>query len=151
MSGFAFSPHFSQRWLATSNTAKRMIIQELADIHDLLLQETSVDDFSFSVKNLNDELDFIIAEEAKAEQYAKEQEAKRQESLRLAQEQAEKERAEKERLVIYERVKKSTLEQLNVQLEAQLQKQMEQVRNQMQAWIEVEVEKQLQQKLPKIS
>lgn len=149
MSGFAFSPQFSQRWLATSHAVKKTIIQELADIHSLLRYDTPADEFHFHVNNLHDEIEFILEEETKAEAFAREQEAKRQEELRLAQEQAERERAEQERLAKLELVKSSVIEQVNHDLEPQLQSHMERLKSELQVWIDSEVERRLQERLPK--
>ncbi|ELA09530.1 hypothetical protein MOMA_03970 [Moraxella macacae 0408225] len=60
MSGFAFSPQFSQRWSATLAPIKQTIINELNDIYQILQTETDLDTFQFQVANLHDKIAEII-------------------------------------------------------------------------------------------
>lgn len=123
MSGFAFSPQFSQRWLATSDSIKTAIINELDDIRTLLQRDTDIDTFQFRVNNLHDEVETIIVKErqAEAERIAKEQALQRLEQERLERERQaklEQERREQEALqkqiearLEAERLEKERLEQ----------------------------------------
>ena len=61
MSGFAFSHQFSKRWLATPTPVKHAIIQELDDIVTLLYPDTDLDEYQFSVPNLHDKVEELLA------------------------------------------------------------------------------------------
>jgi predicted nuclease with TOPRIM domain len=61
MSGFAFSHQFSKRWLATPTPVKHAIIQELDDIVTLLYPDTDLDGYQFSVPNLHDKVEELLA------------------------------------------------------------------------------------------
>ena len=61
MSGFAFSHQFSKRWLATPAPVKHAIIQELDDIVTLLYPDTDLDEYEFSVPNLHDKVEELLA------------------------------------------------------------------------------------------
>ena len=77
MSGFAFSPQFSQRWLATPPAVKHTIMQELGDIITLLQPETELENYHFTVDSLHDSVEDLM-----------QQEALRQEQVRLEAERA---------------------------------------------------------------
>ncbi|WP_019519430.1 hypothetical protein [Faucicola boevrei] len=99
MSGFTFSPQFSQRWYATATPIKQTIINELDDIYQVLQSETDLDNFQFRVANLHDKVEEIIAEQRRAEEQEKQRQQRERELLeqRLAQEKLEKEQLEKEK------------------------------------------------------
>lgn len=104
MSGFAFSHQFSKRWLATPTPVKHAIIQELDDIVTLLYPDTDLDGYQFSVPNLHDKVEELLAierdhqEKLQAQARERELEEQRLEQERLEIERLEKERLEKERL-----------------------------------------------------
>lgn len=116
MSGFAFSHQFSKRWLATPTPVKHAIIQELDDIVTLLYPDTDLDEYQFSVPNLHDKVEELLAierdhqEKLQAQARERELEEQRLEQERLAQHRLEQERLETERLEI-ERLEKERLEQ----------------------------------------
>ena len=121
MSGFAFSHQFSKRWLATPTPVKHAIIQELDDIVTLLYPDTDLDEYEFSVPNLHDKVEELLAierdhqEKLQAQARERELEEQRLEQERLAQQRLEQERLENKRLET-ERLEKERLEQ---QLEQQ--------------------------------
>ena len=116
MSGFAFSHQFSKRWLATPTPVKHAIIQELDDIVTLLYPDTDLDEYQFSVPNLHDKVEELLAierdhqEKLQAQARERELEEQRLEQERLAQQRLEQERLENKRLEI-ERLEKERLEQ----------------------------------------
>lgn len=127
MSGFAFSHQFSKRWLATPTPVKHAIIQELDDIVTLLYPDTDLDEYEFSVPNLHDKVEELLAierdhqEKLQAQARERELEEQRLEQERLAQQRLEQERLENKRLEI-ERLEKERLEQ---QLEQQRLEQIQ--------------------------
>jgi len=114
MSGFAFSHQFSKRWLATPTPVKHAIIQELDDIVTLLYPDTDLDEYQFSVPNLHDKVEELLAIERdhqeKLQAQARELEEQRLEQERLEQHRLEQERLENKRLET-ERLEKERLEQ----------------------------------------
>lgn len=116
MSGFAFSHQFSKRWLATPTPVKHAIIQELDDIVTLLYPDTDLDEYEFSVPNLHDKVEELLAierdhqEKLQAQARERELEEQRLEQERLEQHRLEQKRLETERLEI-ERLEKERLEQ----------------------------------------
>ena len=116
MSGFAFSHQFSKRWLATPTPVKHAIIQELDDIVTLLYPDTDLDEYEFSVPNLHDKVEELLAierdhqEKLQAQARERELEEQRLEQERLAQHRLEQERLENKRLET-ERLEKERLEQ----------------------------------------
>lgn len=116
MSGFAFSHQFSKRWLATPTPVKHAIIQELDDIVTLLYPDTDLDEYEFSVPNLHDKVEELLAierdhqEKLQAQARERELEEQRLEQERLEQHRLEQERLENKRLEI-ERLEKERLEQ----------------------------------------
>ena len=116
MSGFAFSHQFSKRWLATPTPVKHAIIQELDDIVTLLHPDTDLNEYQFSVPNLHDKVEELLAierdhqEKLQAQLRERELEEQRLEQERLEQHRLEQERLETERLEI-ERLEKERLEQ----------------------------------------
>lgn len=111
MSGFAFSHQFSKRWLATPTPVKHAIIQELDDIVTLLYPDTDLDEYEFSVPNLHDKVEELLAIERDHQEKLQAQLRERElEEQRLEQERLEKHRLEQERLEI-ERLEKERLEQ----------------------------------------
>ena len=116
MSGFAFSHQFSKRWLATPTPVKHAIIQELDDIVTLLYPDTDLDEYQFSVPNLHDKVEELLAierdhqEKLQAQARERELEEQRLEQERLAQHRLEQERLENKRLET-ERLEKERLEQ----------------------------------------
>lgn len=116
MSGFAFSHQFSKRWLATPTPVKHAIIQELDDIVTLLYPDTDLDEYQFSVPNLHDKVEELLAierdhqEKLQAQARERELEEQRLEQERLEQHRLEQERLENKRLEI-ERLEKERLEQ----------------------------------------
>ena len=127
MSGFAFSHQFSKRWLATPTPVKHAIIQELDDIVTLLYPDTDLDEYEFSVPNLHDKVEELLAiehdhqEKLQAQLRERKLEEQRLEQERLAQQRLEQERLENKRLEI-ERLEKERLEQ---QLEQQRLEQIQ--------------------------
>lgn len=116
MSGFAFSHQFSKRWLATPTPVKHAIIQELDDIVTLLYPDTDLDEYEFSVPNLHDKVEELLAierdhqEKLQAQARERELEEQRLEQERLEQHRLEQERLENKRLEA-ERLEKERLEQ----------------------------------------
>ena len=116
MSGFAFSHQFSKRWLATPTPVKHAIIQELDDIVTLLYPDTDLDGYEFSVPNLHDKVEELLAierdhqEKLQAQARERELEEQRLEQERLEQHRLEQKRLETESLEI-ERLEKERLEQ----------------------------------------
>ena len=116
MSGFAFSHQFSKRWLATPTPVKHAIIQELDDIVTLLYPDTDLDGYQFSVPNLHDKVEELLAierdhqEKLQAQERERELEEQRLEQERLEQHRLEQERLENKRLET-ERLEKERLEQ----------------------------------------
>ncbi|MBW4015990.1 hypothetical protein HG534_06690 [Moraxella osloensis] len=127
MSGFAFSHQFSKRWLATPTPVKHAIIQELDDIVTLLYPDTDLDGYEFSVPNLHDKVEELLAierdhqEKLQAQLRERELEEQRLAQERLAQQRLEQERLENKRLET-ERLEKERLEQ---QLEQQRLEQIQ--------------------------
>ena len=127
MSGFAFSHQFSKRWLATPTPVKHAIIQELDDIVTLLYPDTDLDEYEFSVPNLHDKVEELLAierdhqEKLQAQLRERELEEQRLAQERLAQQRLEQERLENKRLET-ERLEKERLEQ---QLEQQRLEQIQ--------------------------
>ena len=116
MSGFAFSHQFSKRWLATPTPVKHAIIQELDDIVTLLYPATDLDEYEFSVPNLHDKVEELLAIERDHQEKLQAQARERElEEQRLEQERLEKHRLEQERLenkrLETERLEKERLEQ----------------------------------------
>ena len=116
MSGFAFSHQFSKRWLATPTPVKHAIIQELDDIVTLLYPDTDLDEYEFSVPNLHDKVEELLAIERDHQEKLQAQLRERElEEQRLEQERLEKHRLEQERLenkrLETERLEKERLEQ----------------------------------------
>lgn len=116
MSGFAFSHQFSKRWLATPAPIKHAIIQELDDIVTLLYPDTDLDGYQFSVPNLHDKVEELLAIERDHQEKLQAQLRERElEEQRLEQERLEKHRLEQERLenkrLETERLEKERLEQ----------------------------------------
>lgn len=120
MSGFAFSHQFSKRWLATPTPVKHAIIQELDDIVTLLYPDTDLDEYEFSVPNLHDKVEELLAierdhqEKLQAQARERELEEQRLEQERLAQQRLEQERLEIERLE-KERLEQQRLEQQHLE------------------------------------
>lgn len=116
MSGFAFSHQFSKRWLATPTPVKHAIIQELDDIVTLLYPDTDLEGYQFSVPNLHDKVEELLAierdnqEKLQAQARERELEEQRLEQERLEQHRLEQERLESERLE-KERIEQQRLEQ----------------------------------------
>lgn len=137
MSGFAFSHQFSKRWLATPTPVKHAIIQELDDIVTLLYPDTDLDEYEFSVPNLHDKVEELLAierdhqEKLQAQARERELEEQRLEQERLEQHRLEQERLENKRLEI-ERLEKERLEQQRLEQQpleqAQLTQENEQER-----------------------
>jgi len=132
MSGFAFSHQFSKRWLATPTPVKHAIIQELDDIVTLLYPDTDLDQYQFSVPNLHDKVEELLAierdhqEKLQAQARERELEEQRLEQERLEQHRLEQARLETERLET-ERLEKERLEQQHLE-QAQLTHENEQER-----------------------
>ena len=128
MSGFAFSHQFSKRWLATPTPVKHAIIQELDDIVTLLYPDTDLDGYQFSVPNLHDKVEELLAierdhqEKLQAQLRERELEEQRLEQERLAQQQLEQERLEIERL------EKERLEQIQLTQENEKERQAQEER-----------------------
>lgn len=127
MSGFAFSHQFSQRWLATSPPIKQTIIQELDDIVTLLQPETDLDSYRFSVPNLHDKVEQLMAIEAIRQEkiLAEERKREREEQERLERERLEQQRLEQERLE-QERLEQERLEQQRLENERLEKQRLEQ-------------------------
>ena len=90
MSGFAFSHQFSKRWLATPTPVKHAIIQELDDIVTLLYPDTDLDGYQFSVPNLHDKVEELLAIERDHQEKLQAQARERElEEQRLEQERLE--------------------------------------------------------------
>ncbi|OBX55633.1 hypothetical protein A9Z61_08550 [Moraxella osloensis] len=90
MSGFAFSHQFSKRWLATPTPVKHAIIQELDDIVTLLYPDTDLDEYEFSVPNLHDKVEELLAIERDHQEKLQAQARERElEQQRLEQERLE--------------------------------------------------------------
>lgn len=131
MSGFAFSHQFSQRWLATSPPIKQTIIQELDDIVTLLQPETDLDSYRFSVPNLHDKVEQLMAIEAIRQEkiLAEERKREREERERLERERLEQQRLKQERLE-QERLEQERLEQQRLENERLEKQRLEQQREQ---------------------
>lgn len=133
MSGFAFSHQFSKRWLATPTPVKHAIIQELDDIVTLLSPDTDLDDYQFSVPNLHDKVEELLAierdhqEKLQAQARERELEEQRLEQERLAQHKLEQERLEKERLE-QQRLEQQRLEQIQLTQENEKERQAQEER-----------------------
>ena len=131
MSGFAFSHQFSKRWLATPTPVKHAIIQELDDIVTLLYPDTDLDEYEFSVPNLHDKVEELLAierdhqEKLQAQARERELEEQRLEQERLEQHRLEQERLENKRLEI-ERLEKERLEQQRLEQQHLEQEQLTQ-------------------------
>ena len=131
MSGFAFSHQFSKRWLATPTPVKHAIIQELDDIVTLLHPDTDLDAYQFSVPNLHDKVEELLAierdhqEKLQAQARERELEEQRLEQERLAQHRLEQERLENKRLET-ERLEKERLEQQRLEQQRLEQAQLTQ-------------------------
>ncbi len=133
MSGFAFSHQFSKRWLATPTPVKHAIIQELDDIVTLLYPDTDLDEYQFSVPNLHDKVEELLAierdhqEKLQAQARERELEEQRLEQERLAQHRLEQERLETERLE-KERLEQQRLEQIQLTQENEKERQAQEER-----------------------
>ena len=133
MSGFAFSHQFSKRWLATPAPVKHAIIQELDDIVTLLYPDTDLDDYQFSVPNLHDKVEELLAierdhqEKLQAQARERELEQQRLEQERLEQHRLELERLEKERLE-QQRLEQQPLEQIQLTQENEQERQAQEER-----------------------
>ena len=131
MSGFAFSHQFSKRWLATPTPVKHAIIQELDDIVTLLHPDTDLDEYEFSVPNLHDKVEELLAierdhqEKLQAQLRERELEEQRLAQERLAQQRLEQERLENKRLET-ERLEKERLEQQRLEQQRLEQAQLTQ-------------------------
>ena len=126
MSGFAFSHQFSKRWLATPTPVKHAIIQELDDIVTLLYPDTDLDGYQFSVPNLHDKVEELLAIERDHQEKLQAQARERElEEQRLEQERLEKHRLEQERLET-ERLEKERLEQQRLEQQRLEQAQLTQ-------------------------
>lgn len=138
MSGFAFSHQFSKRWLATPTPVKHAIIQELDDIVTLLYPDTDLDEYEFSVPNLHDKVEELLAierdnqEKLQAQARERELEEQRLEQERLEQHRLEQERLENKRLEIErlekERLEKERLEQAQLTQENEKERQAQEER-----------------------
>ena len=132
MSGFAFSHQFSKRWLATPTPVKHAIIQELDDIVTLLYPDTDLDGYQFSVPNLHDKVEELLAiehdhqEKLQAQLRERKLEEQRLEQERLEQHRLEQERLENKRLET-KRLEKERLEQQRLE-QAQLTQENEKER-----------------------
>ena len=133
MSGFAFSHQFSKRWLATPTPVKHAIIQELDDIVTLLYPDTDLDEYEFSVPNLHDKVEELLAierdhqEKLQAQARERELEEQRLEQERLEQHRLELERLEKERLE-QQRLEQQHLEQIQLTQENEKERQAQEER-----------------------
>ena len=127
MSGFAFSHQFSKRWLATPTPVKHAIIQELDDIITLLSPDTDLDEYQFSVPNLHDKVEELLAIERDHQEKLQAQARERElEQQRLEQERLEKHRLEQERLEI-ERLETERLEKERLEQQRLEQQRLEQI------------------------
>ena len=127
MSGFAFSHQFSKRWLATPTPVKHAIIQELDDIVTLLYPDTDLDGYQFSVPNLHDKVEELLAIERDHQEKLQAQARERElEEQRLEQERLEKHRLEQERLEI-ERLETERLEKERLEQQRLEQQRLEQI------------------------
>ena len=127
MSGFAFSHQFSKRWLATPTPVKHAIIQELDDIVTLLYPDTDLDGYQFSVPNLHDKVEELLAIEREHQEKLQAQARERElEQQRLEQERLEKHRLEQERLEI-ERLETERLEKERLEQQRLEQQRLEQI------------------------
>ena len=128
MSGFAFSHQFSKRWLATPTPVKHAIIQELDDIVTLLYPDTDLDEYQFSVPNLHDKVEELLAIERDHQEKLQAQARERElEEQRLEQERLEIERLEKERLE-QQRLEQQRLEQAQLTQENEKERQAQEER-----------------------
>ena len=133
MSGFAFSHQFSKRWLTTPTPVKHAIIQELDDIVTLLSPDTDLDEYEFSVPNLHDKVEELLAierdhqEKLQAQLRERELEEQRLEQERLEQHRLEQERLENKRLET-ERLEKERLEQIQLTQENEQERQAQEAR-----------------------
>lgn len=132
MSGFAFSPQFSQRWLTTPHAVKQTIMQELGDIITLLQPETPLEGYRFSVDNLHDSIEDLMQQEAQRQaqlrleaQQAYEQQL-REEQARL--EQAEREQARLEEQYLEQQHLEQHLAQQRLEAQSAEQQRLEQDR-----------------------
>lgn len=127
MSGFAFSHQFSKRWLATPTPVKHAIIQELDDIVTLLYPDTDLDGYQFSVPNLHDKVEELLAierdhqEKLQAQARERELEEQRLEQERLEQHRLEQERLENKRLETERLEKERQAQEERLQRERQAQ------------------------------
>lgn len=127
MSGFAFSHQFSKRWLATPTPVKHAIIQELDDIVTLLHPDTDLDEYEFSVPNLHDKVEELLAierdhqEKLQAQARERELEEQRLEQERLAQHRLEQERLENKSLETERLEKERQAQEERLQRERQAQ------------------------------
>lgn len=146
MSGFAFSHQFSKRWLATPTPVKHAIIQELDDIVTLLYPATDLDEYEFSVPNLHDKVEELLAIEREQQEKLQAQARERElEEQRLEQERLEQHRLELERLE-KERLEQQRLEAERLKQERREAEQLEQQRlEQIQLTQENEQERQAQE------
>ena len=132
MSGFAFSHQFSKRWLATPTPVKHAIIQELDDIVTLLYPDTDLDGYQFSVPNLHDKVEELLAierdhqEKLQAQARERELEEQRLEQERLEQHRLEQERLENKRLET-ERLETERLEKERLEQQRLEQQRLEQI------------------------
>ena len=127
MSGFAFSHQFSKRWLATPTPVKHAIIQELDDIVTLLYPDTDLDGYEFSVPNLHDKVEELLAIERDHQEKLQAQARERElEEQRLEQERLEQHRLEQERLEI-ERLETERLEKERLEQQRLEQQRLEQI------------------------
>ena len=127
MSGFAFSHQFSKRWLATPTPVKHAIIQELDDIVTLLYPDTDLDGYQFSVPNLHDKVEELLAIERDHQEKLQAQARERElEEQRLEQERLEKHRLEQERLET-ERLETERLEKERLEQQRLEQQRLEQI------------------------
>lgn len=128
MSGFAFSHQFSKRWLATPTPVKHAIIQELDDIVTLLYPDTDLDEYQFSVPNLHDKVEELLAIERDHQEKLQAQLRERElEEQRLEQERLAQHRLEQERLEI-ERLEKERLEKVQLTQENEKERQAQEER-----------------------
>ena len=128
MSGFAFSHQFSKRWLATPTPVKHAIIQELDDIVTLLYPDTDLDEYEFSVPNLHDKVEELLAIERDHQEKLQAQARERElEEQRLEQERLAQHRLEQERLEI-ELLEKERLEQIQLTQEKEQERQAQEER-----------------------
>ena len=121
MSGFAFSHQFSKRWLATPTPVKHAIIQELDDIVTLLYPDTDLDGYQFSVPNLHDKVEELLAIERDHQEKLQARERELEEQ-RLEIERLEKERLEQQRL------EQQHLEQIQLKQENEKERQAQEER-----------------------